>query len=94
MARKTIEVDHIHKMVNNMLATSYGSYNDANIRIGALLVLENVLFATGNYKGFRYLDTSEIPSGEKPGINVAPDGSILEYEDRFADTDSSRVYYF
>lgn len=61
MARKTVEVETIRETVNQMLA-SRETTNDA--REGAIAVLESVLFSTGNYGGFRYLDGYEFEGRE------------------------------
>lgn len=55
--RKTIEVGKVLKLANHMLAKSEVS---AEQRKGVCSMLETILFETGNYQGFRYLDTSEI----------------------------------
>lgn len=57
MMRKTIKVDDILKMINGQLAAE-GSTPDGREAICGLL--ESILFQTGNYQGYRYLDTSEI----------------------------------
>ena len=58
MARKTIEVGKILRMVNTFLAAKHTS---ADERGAMCLFLEAVLFETGNYEGFRYLPDSDYP---------------------------------
>lgn len=54
-------------------------------RKGVMMMLEKVLFDTGNYKGFRYLTEEEVPKGQEPGIrkvaekNVFPDTTRVRY---------------
>lgn len=96
MARKTVSVDYVLDMVNNILKNS--DHECADIRRGAAQVLENILHETGNYKGFRYLLHDEVPTGALPGVNYEPDerGNMLPCEDytaRFANTDDSRRQY-
>ena len=90
--RKTIPVTELVDMVNDMLKLSEAGRSD--IRRGAINVLEQVLFNTRNYHGFRYLMKDEVISGN-PGVNQDASGEpCLDYETRFANTDSTRVQYF
>lgn len=57
MARKTIEVGKILKLANHFLANPNSTPDQ---REGVCAMLETVLFETGNYEGYRYLDTDEI----------------------------------
>jgi hypothetical protein len=95
MARKTVEVEVLKQTVNKILATMAGSApSDARYRAGMMALLEDVLHNTGNYHGFQYLGLHEVPAGNKPGINMGPDGHVSNnYELRFADTDDTRVVY-
>jgi hypothetical protein len=56
MARKTIEVGKLIAFTNNFLKAKNTT---ADEREAVASMLETVLFETGNYKGFRYLDTDE-----------------------------------
>ena len=58
MARKTIEVGKILKMANAFLAAQNTT---ADEREGVCALLEAVLFESGNYMGFRYLESSDYP---------------------------------
>lgn len=93
MKRKTIPVTEVVDMVNEMLKLSEASRVD--IRQGAINVLEQVLFNTRNYHGFRYLMKNEVISGN-PGVNQddSTGEPCLDYGARFANTDSTRVHYF
>jgi len=88
MARKTFNVDQFKELVNNTLAST--TENEVQYRHGIIAALEHILHDTGNYKGYRYLTVAEVPYG-LPGIN----GPIedLSYEERFANTDSTRRAY-
>lgn len=63
MARKTIEVGKILKMANAFLAAKATTPEE---RDGVCVMLEAVLFETGNYKGFRYLEGSDYPEETPP----------------------------
>jgi len=52
--RKTIDVERVKEIVNNLLANSTEDVTPAE-RLTAAHVLETVLMETGNYHGFRYL---------------------------------------
>jgi hypothetical protein len=58
MARKTIEVGKLLKMTNAFLAAKHTT---AEEREGVCALIEGVLFETGNYEGFRYLEGSDYP---------------------------------
>lgn len=90
--RKTIPVTELVDLVNDMLKLSEAGR--ADIRRGAINVLEQVLFNTRNYHGFRYLLKDEVISGN-PGVNQDASGEpCLDYGARFANTDSTRLQYF
>ena len=57
MPRKTIEVNTVLTMANNLLALPTSSPDE---RTGVIVMLEGVLFASGQYGGFRYLSTDEV----------------------------------
>lgn len=89
--RKTVSVESIVDQVNTSLKESTCS---ADIRLGMCTVVEQVLMASGNYNGFRYLDKNEVPKGQLPGVRIDEDGQCLTYEERFANTDDSRRQYY
>jgi hypothetical protein len=60
MPRKTINVSKVLELANNMLAHP-ASLPDG--REATCEMLETILFASGQYDGYRYLDTSEIEGG-------------------------------
>ena len=55
--KKTIDVSRIKEMVNHYLEKSHRS--EYAERLGECNLLEAILMETGNYKGFRYLETDE-----------------------------------
>ena len=89
--RKTIAVAEMTRRVNEMLKHSLGTRDE---RHGMMSVVEAMMFATGNYRGFRYLTSREITPGELPGINLDdrgephPDLAVLFYN-----TDPTRIEY-
>ena len=82
-----IKVETFKDRINEMLAVSTVS---KDMRKGLMHALETMLFATDNYKGFRYLDQSEVPDGELPGIKYIDD--IEQMEKTFPD--ETRVSYY
>jgi len=89
VGRKTYSVEALVELVNGIYKDS--SPGRADVRQGAMNVLEAVLHQTGNYKGFCYLLKGEC-SGN-PGINYNGQGPLSDYEVRFKDTDRTRVQY-
>lgn len=89
--RKTIAVEKVLEMANHLLRHSADSAVGG--REGIQTFIENILFETGNYNGFRYLnknDMAESNMGKSVGINI---DAFDDYEKRFADTDKTRVEY-
>jgi len=91
MARKTFEVNALKNKINGMIARSTCSAAEREVMA---MVLSDVLHDTGNYNGFRYLGIDEVPAGHLPGVRYGEDGEFLSYEERFANTDKSRVSYY
>lgn len=91
--RKTIPVERLIEIVNNMLAADADLVSDkaTNRRSGAMVVLEAVLHETGNYRGFRYL--TNLEGYPVPGVRCNNDGYSLPYPDRFNETDDTRRQY-
>jgi hypothetical protein len=56
-ARKTIEVGTLLHRVNYFLANDRGTADEREVMC---TFIEGVLHDTGNYRGYRYLDTDEI----------------------------------
>ena len=55
--RKTIQVGKVLTMANHFLAAEN---TNADERFAVAQFLESILFETGNYVGYRYLDTQEV----------------------------------
>jgi hypothetical protein len=90
--RKTIPVTLLIDQVNEMLANGHSNLSE---RFGMIQVLEKMLFATGNYRGYRYLSKREVPPGKQPGINLTDTGEPLpDLLERFINTDGTRVEYY
>ena len=91
--RKTFEVETIREIANEMLKyeSAFIRDDDPRFRAGVSALLEKILMESRNYNGFRYLDKGELPEGSTPGIRWSENDS---YEERFADTDNTRVHYF
>jgi hypothetical protein len=83
--RKTIAVEDVKNMANNILANSVSSQH--TFRMGVREITESILHSTGNYRGFRYLVETKVPPGNKPGTRPND-------ENRFLDTDYTRIHYF
>lgn len=89
--RKTFNVSDLVDTVNQMLRDSKADATER--RQGAMNVLEQVLHNTGNYQGFRYLLADEIAEGQ-PGVNYVDGKPHPDPEQRFVNTDRTRVMYF
>jgi hypothetical protein len=88
--RKTIEISRIAEIANGILKNSGADY--ADVRQGTINLIEAALMETGNYRGFRYLDETEVSADSKPGIRDT--ANISRTADNFTDTDATRRHYF
>jgi hypothetical protein len=88
--RKTIEISKLVEIANGILQNSGSDY--ADIRQGAINMIESALMETKNYRGFRYLDETEVDASSRPGIRDT--ATISRGVDNFRDTDSTRRHYF
>lgn len=57
MKKKTIPVETVKNLVNEFLANPATTPEEREAQCS---LLESVLFTTGNYAGYRYLETTEI----------------------------------
>ena len=64
IARKTVEVGKVLKIANNFLAAKHTTDDE---RESVCAVMEAILFETGNYMGFRYLEGSDYPEETPSG---------------------------
>jgi hypothetical protein len=100
--RKTFDVETLRHIVNDVLANMAGdSVSEKQYRKGMMFLLEDVLHETGNYRGFQYLSSASVPNFCKPGTRATL-ASVVKYKDgqphpnydeRFKDTDETRVVY-
>lgn len=86
--KKTIAVSDIKATVNNMIINSQD--DDKQGRESLIVLIESVLMETGNYKGFKYLSPFCMQHS-KNGVSV---GIMPDADDKFANTDHTRVMYF
>ena len=94
--KKTIKVEELKTIINGFLKDSQCS---PDVRSGMITILEEVLFSTGNYNGYRHLLSDDVPAGQLPGINYEKTESGLynpcaDYVERFKNTDATRVNYY
>lgn len=85
MARKTVDVADLKEWINTILDPSECPALNADNRETAACILSNVLHDSGNYRGFRFLDTTTTYMAG-PG-----DGSVIE-DIRIGD-ETARHYY-
>jgi hypothetical protein len=60
--RKTIEVTEMLDWANEMLART-DVYADSKFKAGICTTIERILFNSGNYKGFSFLNNEDSESG-------------------------------
>lgn len=90
MSRKTIRVETVIDWANNYLATTDDQHSER--RRGVIAMLEEILCETGNYRGYRYITNLEYHY--TPGVRYDENtGAILDYPERFENTDRTRVQY-
>ena len=76
-SRKTVEVGKMLRMANSFLAAENTT---ADEREGVCALMEAILFETGNYRGYRYLDTDQI-EGNGSRRFYFPSGKIVDDHD-------------
>jgi len=89
MARKTYDVAKLVDTANHMLALPADHGREEALtpqfRWGVIQMVESALFATGNYRGFRYL-SSELVGPDEPHV---PNTTYL----RIGYDETRRAYY-
>jgi hypothetical protein len=65
MASKTIKVELLVNKLNETLRTYVEKSTNSDGLEGQRVFLENILMASGNYKGFFYLTEDEVPEGQR-----------------------------
>lgn len=88
--QSTFVVSELMDVVNEILRESSDSQSD--YRNGVITIVGTILLQAHAYKGFRYL-TSEEMSGV-PGIVYQAGNPHPDYEERFKDTDPTRIQFF
>lgn len=84
MGRKTIDVQKMKEYANEVLQSSTWS---PEFRFGIITMVERILMDSGNYRGFRYLDSAELPENVLPGIVTITEGE-------YSFPDETRRRYF
>ena len=101
--RKTLNVEEFKATINSYLLNSFDK--QGGLRQGNAMALENVLHATGNYRGFGYLTERDMVKSEygtisSRGINTLakPAEQYSDPDERYSlwfnNTDDSRRYYY
>jgi len=86
--RKTVEVGTLLHRVNYFLASENSTAEEREVMC---TFIEGVLFDSGNYQGFRYLDTDEIAgNGSRRAYFVSP--TIAEDYDAAAELIEKHYY--
>lgn len=90
--RKTIPVEAIKDAINNRLA--FGGLNKLQ-RLTLIMFADDLLMSHGAYHGYQHLRKDQVPEGEKPGINAVIGQSTMDMsnEEKFNDTDDTRIYF-
>lgn len=93
MGRKTTNVVEIITAFNDWLKRSTTS---PEFRLGMISAADTVLHRSGNYRGFRYLLESEVPTGQLPGMVMLGTVEETPIELRFQEgrVDQSRIQFF
>jgi len=90
MARKTINVESIKKLVNDFLLNSADEKTVE--RRSYCAILEELLHQTGNYKGFNYLTGIDMETSEH-GTTV---GIVYDHDHPLTGSvsDPTRIFYY
>lgn len=88
--RKTISVEALLDRCNHFFMHTEDSLKGN--REGLIALIEGVLLDTGNYNGFGYLNEADMELSEN-GVSVG-ERHKNSREERFVDTDNTRVYYY
>jgi len=86
-AKKTFNVNAFKNKCNWRLANCYLTEEALK---ETCLTLEDLLHETGNYAGFRYLNTFEVPDNELPGMRNI---ESTDRNDWFVNTNQYRRFY-
>jgi len=96
MSRKTIDVETVKQMANfKLLETADDMVEGRN---AVIVMVEQVLHVTGNYRGFQYLNSNDMLGsgfGTSVGIQTDSTGQYLPADaGRFEGVDRTRVRYY
>lgn len=100
--KKTFQVEKLKEEVNELLKNYDSRICSKEYLEGMRSLLESVLHSTGNYRGYQYLDKSEVPKNELPGchfeyVSISDRFETKDgvYRDKaFVNVDSNRVRYY
>ena len=90
--RKTISVSDFKSEINWALSAEVYTKQQ---REALQYTAEKILINNGSYKGFNYLRIDQVPKGCVAGVNVrtGEDLDATDVEEKFKETDSTRVYF-
>ena len=83
--RKTVDIETIIRMVNYR---NRESICNPEIRKGWNSLISEILTSFDTYAGFRYLDASEVPENQDPGIAKGLKAGMVTFPD------DSRIKFF
>ena len=96
--RKTVQVTELVKKLNSNLLNS--DFQDLDrtegvaFRKGICAAIEQILFSTGNYQGYRYIDKKEAIKPYAFGCDYSKLDADHIPESAFEGSDSTRRQYF
>ena len=97
--RKTVQVTELVKKLNSNLFNS--DFQDLDrtegvaFRKGICVAIEQILFSTGNYQGYRYIDKKEAIKSYAFGCDYSKlTDKVEEQHAAFEGADSTRRQYF
>ena len=96
--RKTVQVSELVKKLNSNLLNS--DFQDLDrtegvaFRKGICAAIEQILFSTGNYQGYRYIDKKEAIKPYAFGCDYSKLDADHIPESAFEGADSTRRQYF
>lgn len=88
--KKTIKIEDLKNKINDFLLNSKDELISDRLSMGNLL--EEILMEYKNYKGFTYLTSSDMEESDEGTTFGIRWGNSTE--ERFVDTDRSRIVYF
>jgi hypothetical protein len=103
MSRKTVDVDVLKTEVNSILANYTENGVHPEYLVGLRILLEFALHRSGNYRGFQFLDKTEVPFQQRCGCHFeyvsdpnrfVKDTNGVQVDIAFENTDCNRVRYY